>query len=358
MEAMELDPGFWKNRRVLLTGHTGFKGAWMAAWLARLGAKVTGFALVPETLSLYEKANIDDLIVSRIGDLRDPDAVEQAVQAVNPEIVLHFGAQAIVRESYVDPVGTFATNLLGTVHLMDALRRASNVKSIVVVTSDKCYENREWIWPYRENEAMGGHDPYSSSKGCAELAVSAYYRSFFREKGIGVATARAGNVIGGGDWSQDRLIADFVRSFEASEPVVIRSPNAVRPWQHVMEALSGYLYLAENLWNNPEHCSQGWNFGPASSENVTVSQIANTMVKLWGEGAAWQAQPDGGPHEAHLLMLDSTKARRELGWLPRLSLDVALEWIIAWHKSEIEQQDMQKMTFSQIDQYIARGELS
>jgi CDP-glucose 4,6-dehydratase len=302
--------GFCAGKRVLLTGHTGFKGTWLSLYLQMLGAKVTGLSLAPEGApNLFTVARTDSGMTSVVGDIRDLAAVERTVTAAAPDVVIHMAAQALVRRSYREPVETYATDVLGTVHVLDAIRRLTKARACVVVTSDKCYENREWIWPYRENEPMGGHDPYSNSKGCAELVVSAYRASFFREAGIGLASARAGNVIGGGDWSEDRLIPDLLRGFVDGKPTMIRQPNSIRPWQHVLDALHGYLILTERLWNEPIAAADGWNFGPADTGAVPVHVIADQLVAKWGDGAAWSRDNQASAHEAHLLKLDSTKAR-------------------------------------------------
>ncbi|HRD75894.1 MAG TPA: CDP-glucose 4,6-dehydratase [Hyphomicrobiaceae bacterium] len=351
-----MTPAFWKGKRVLLTGHTGFKGAWAALWLSSLGARVTGFSLAPETEpSLFRVARVGETMASIIADLRDPAAVDAAVSSAEPEIVLHMAAQALVRRSYRDPVATYATNVMGTVHLLDAVRRLSPARAVVVVTSDKCYENREWVWPYRENEAMGGYDPYSNSKGCAELVTAAYRKSFLAEKGVGVASARAGNVIGGGDWSEDRLIVDLVRGFASGNPVLIRQPKSVRPWQHVLEALVGYFTLAEKLHGEPARYAEGWNFGPAPDDAIPVGEIADRMAARWGDGATWVRDGQQGPHEAHLLRLDASKARAALGWRPRLPLDQGLDWIIDWHRAERDGKDMRAVTLDQIARFQAMG---
>ena len=351
-----MTPGFWKGKRVLLTGHTGFKGAWLALWLQQWGAEVTGLALAPETSpNLFEAANVASGVRSQIGDVRDLGFVERVVGAAEPEIVLHLAAQALVRRSYADPIGTYATNVLGTVHVLDAVRRLSRARTVLVVTSDKCYENQEWIWPYRENEPMGGADPYSSSKGCTELVTAAYRKSYFGSQGIGLASARAGNVIGGGDWSEDRLIADLVRGFVGGSAVLIRNPGAIRPWQHVLDALAGYLLLVERLWDDPAQMAAGWNFGPAAEDAIEVGRIADRMVARWGDGAKWIADRAGGPHEAHFLKLDATKARAQLGWRSRLAIDTALDWIVDWHRAHARGEDMRAVTLRQIADYHALG---
>ena len=349
-------PEFWRNKRVLLTGHTGFKGSWLSLWLQHWGAQVTGLSLAPTSQpNLFEAAEVASGLRSEIGDVRDLAFVERVVTTAQPEIVLHLAAQALVRRSYRDPLTTYTTNVLGTVHVLDAVRRLGRAQAVVVVTSDKCYENREWVWPYREDEAMGGPDPYSSSKGCAELVVSAYRKSYFTRLGIGLASARAGNVIGGGDWSEDRLIADLVRGFSSGSSVLIRAPRAIRPWQHVLDALSGYLLLAERLHADPARYAEGWNFGPTSEDAVEVGPIADRMVARWGKDANWTADKDAGPHEAHLLKLDASKARGLLGWRPRLALDVALDWIVDWHKAQVRGEDMRALTLRQLEHYHALG---
>lgn len=345
---------FWNGKRVLLTGHTGFKGAWLSLYLEKLGAKVTGLALAPDQHPcLFEIAGVDRGLRSIIGDIRDLPAVERAVTAAEPDIVIHMAAQALVRRGYREPVETYATNVLGTVHVLDAIRRLSKARSCVVVTSDKCYENREWLWPYREDESMGGRDPYSNSKGCAELVVSSYRSSYFAPAGIGLASARAGNVIGGGDWSEDRLIPDLIRGFIDRKPTMIRQPNSIRPWQHVLEAIKGYLILAERLWNDPVAFAQGWNFGPTDAGAVPVHAIADTLVAKWGSGASWTRDNDAGVHEANLLKLDSTKARTLLSWKPKLSTEQTLEWIVKWHRACAAHDDMRDLTLRQIEQYQA-----
>jgi CDP-glucose 4,6-dehydratase len=347
-----MTPAFWSAKRVLLTGHTGFKGSWASLWLTSAGARVTGFSLPPETSpSLYEVAGVGDGLQSITGDLRDLAAVEAAVKSAKPDIVLHMAAQALVRRGYRDPVGTYATNVQGTVHLLDAVRRLSAARAVVVVTSDKCYQNRERDLPYREDEPMGGDDPYSSSKGCAELVVAAYRRSYFAPAGLGLASARAGNVIGGGDWAEDRLISDVVRSFTAGRPVPIRNPQAVRPWQHVLDALAGYFSLAEQLHEAPQSLADSFNFGPPADDARTVGEVVDRMAKLWG--GSWAQDTEAGPHEAQLLKLDASKARAVLGWRPRLTLDHALAWVVEWHRAHGEGRDMRAATLEQIARYQA-----
>ncbi len=346
------NPDFWKKKRVFLTGHTGFKGSWLALWLQSMGAEVHGFALSPPTApALFNEARVGAGMRSSIGDIRDYPAVLAAMRDSLPEIVIHMAAQPLVRFSYEQPVDTFATNVLGTVHVLEAARQCGSVKSMVNVTSDKCYENREWVWGYREDESMGGHDPYSSSKGCAELVSAAYRKSFFVDAGIAMATARAGNVIGGGDWACDRLIPDILRALQAGEPVAIRNPHATRPWQHVLEPLSGYLVLAERLVIEGQACAEGWNFGPHDEDARAVHWIVERLCATWGEGASWLPQSGNHPHEANYLKLDISKARHRLQWSPRWPLDLALEKIIEWHRAWLAGQDMRTTCLNQINQY-------
>jgi CDP-glucose 4,6-dehydratase len=329
-----MEVNFWKSRRVFLTGHTGFKGSWLSLWLVSMGAEVCGYGLAPTTEpSLYNALALDSDLRSTIADIRDLPSLERAMQAFAPEIVIHMAAQPLVRYSYEHPVETYEVNVVGTVHLLEAVRHTPSVRAVVSVTSDKCYENREWPWPYREDEAMGGHDPYSSSKGCAELVTAAYRRSFFNGSASpAVATARAGNVIGGGDWAPDRLVPDLVRAFTIGQPVTLRNPGAVRPWQHVLEPLSGYLTLAEHLYHGGAKFEGGWNFGPSDSDAQPVGHLVAEMARLWGEGATWNVVPEPTLHEAHLLRLDSSKARALLHWRSRWSLDEALANTVHWYR--------------------------
>jgi CDP-glucose 4,6-dehydratase len=346
---------FWRGRRVFLTGHTGFKGAWLAVWLHKMGAVVAGFALPPETApNLHELTGGHRLLSSCSGDIRDAAALREALVQFQPEVVLHLAAQALVRRSYNDPVGTYATNVMGTVHLLEAVRACPSVTAVVVVSSDKCYENREWVWGYRENDPMGGHDPYSNSKGCTELVAGAYRSSFFGESMSGspaLATARAGNVIGGGDWALDRLVPDLLRAFEKGVAAEIRNPLAIRPWQHVLEPLGGYLLLAEKLATQGKGWAQGWNFGPAESDARPVAWIADRLVQAWGSDARWQTDDQVHPHEAHWLKLDCSKARQQLGWQPRWNLGQALERIVSWHQAYLARRDMLDVCLEQIDEY-------
>jgi len=350
---MTVNPSFWCGKRVFLTGHTGFKGSWLSLWLQSLGAEVHGLALEPpSTPNLFTVAQVATGMASHThGDIRDLATVQNALKAARPEIVIHMAAQALVRVSYAEPVETYATNVMGTVHVLESARHTSSVKAIVVVTTDKCYDNKEWPWGYRENEPMGGHDPYSNSKGCAELVTSAYRNSFLQTSGIAVGSARAGNVIGGGDWAADRLLPDILRAFEQNKPVTIRNPHATRPWQHVLEPLSGYLTLAEHLYKQGQAYAEGWNFGPKDDDARPVKWIVAHMVNSWGKGASWQH--DGGvhPHEANYLKLDISKARARLGWQPRWSLATALEFITSWHQAYLANNDMKKLCQAQIQQY-------
>ncbi len=348
-----MNPSFWKGRRVFVTGHTGFKGGWLCLWLKQLGAYVTGYALEPETEpSLFEVAGVAAGMHSVIGDIRDREKLSQAMLEAKPEVVIHMAAQALVRYSYQHPVETYEVNVMGTVNLLEAVRSSDSVQSVLVITSDKCYENKEREAGYREDEAMGGYDPYSNSKGCAELVVSAYRQSFFDNgKHVAIATARAGNVIGGGDWSADRLIPDMVRAFNAGNDVVIRNPSAVRPWQHVLEALHGYLLLLEKMAESPFAFSQGWNFGPDERDARDVAWIVERFVSVWGD-ANWRIEADAGNlHEAHLLKLDCSKARRELAWLPVLELEKAMEWIAEWYRRHRDGEDMAAFSSRQLTAY-------
>jgi CDP-glucose 4,6-dehydratase len=345
---------FWRGRRVLLTGHTGFKGAWLTLWLTRLGATVHGLSLAPRTpRDLWAAADLGRFGSTRIGDVRDPAAVRAAFDEARPQVVIHMAAQSLVQAGYDDPVGTFATNVMGTVNVLEAARRSDGLEAFVNITSDKAYENREQIWAYREDEPMGGADPYSASKGCAELVASAWRRSFFSGDGPSLASARAGNVIGGGDWAADRLVPDCVRAFAVGREVLIRNPLATRPWQHVLEPLSGYLVLAQALVEKGAVAAEGWNFGPADADAWTVGQVADRLVALWGEDARWARDPAGWPHEALLLRVDAAKARSRLGWRPRLSAAEALKWSIDWYRAEADGADVAAYTQAQIEAYEA-----
>lgn len=361
MEAMvNPSPGFWKGKRVLVTGHTGFKGSWLVLWLSHLGARVSGLALDPPSEpSLFDLACGQSLEHHGITDIRYLEPVIDAVAEAKPKIVIHMAAQALVRPSYQDPVATFATNVMGTVHMFEAVRRAKGVEAMVNVTSDKCYDNREWFWAYREDEPMGGHDPYSCSKGCAELITSAYRRSFFApdKNAPALASARAGNVIGGGDWAQDRLVPDCIRSFSAGQPVEVRSPSATRPWQHVLEPLSGYLILAERLCGGGDY-AQAWNFGPGEEDAKPVSHVVERLSAIWGGGASWHTSSAPQPHESTYLKVDPSKARARLGWTARLNVDLALAWTAEWYKRQLAGEDARELCLEQIRQYEAMGSTS
>jgi CDP-glucose 4,6-dehydratase len=326
---------FWKNKKVLITGHTGFKGSWLSLWLHDMGAQVYGYALKPPTKpSLFEDAKIEHLITSNIGDVRDFNEVQKYFSAVQPEIIIHMAAQPLVRYSYSNPIETYMTNVMGTVHVLEAAKNVSSVKAIVNVTTDKCYENKEWHWGYREDEPMGGHDPYSSSKGCSELVTSAYRSSYFANSKIALASARAGNVIGGGDWALDRLIPDIMRAISNGETVKIRNPKAIRPWQHVLEPLSGYLVLAQFLYEHGQSFAQAFNFGPNDEDAKEVQWIVETMTKQWGQGASYEVlKTANDPHEAHYLKLDCSKAKAMLHWHPRMNLTQTISSIVEWNKS-------------------------
>lgn len=352
MNHQQTNPGFWRNKRVLLTGHTGFKGSWLSIWLQSMGTELRGVALAPPTNPvLFEVANVAKGMDHQIADIRDYAKIQKLICDFKPEIVLHMAAQPLVRLSYQQPIETYATNVMGTVHVLEAARHADSVRAIVNITTDKCYENREWVWGYREDEPMGGHDPYSNSKGCAELVSSAYRKSFLKQAGIALATVRAGNVIGGGDRALDRLVPDILRALEKQESVLIRNPHAIRPWQHVLEPLSGYLLLAERLYKQGQADAEGWNFGPREEDAQSVQWIVERLCKAWGSGASWSLQPGDHPHEANFLKLDISKARQRLHWAPRWSLQTALSLITEWHKSWLAGNDMRKVCLNQISQY-------
>lgn len=351
-----IDAGFWRGKRVFITGHTGFKGSWLAIWLHQLGAKVQGYALDPPTApALFNEAGVGELIDSENGDVCDAQALGHSIDNFRPEIILHMAAQPLVRASYVDPVATYATNVMGTVNLLEAARHTPGIRAIVVVTTDKCYENREWEWGYRESEPMGGHDPYSNSKGCAELVTDAYRRSFFAHTDTAVGSARAGNVIGGGDWADDRLIPDILKAFTAGEAASVRNPNAIRPWQHVLEPLSGYLLLAETLYSEGQDAARAWNFGPFDEGARPVSWIVEHMARMWGEGARWELAGDQDqPHEATYLKLDISRARAYLHWSPTWSLQDTLERIVNWQRSWLTEGGAHQLCLDEIAAFSAR----
>jgi CDP-glucose 4,6-dehydratase len=340
----------WEGRRVLVTGHTGFKGGWLSLWLQSLGADVSGFALpAPAGPSFFEQVRLCELLHHVEGDIRDLGAVEQVMQAAQPQVVFHLAAQPLVRDSYKNPVETYATNVMGTVNVLDACRRVGSVEAVVCVTSDKCYENREWPWAYRETDPMGGHDPYSSSKGAAELVVTAYRRSYF-QSGCRIASVRAGNVIGGGDWAQDRLVPDIIRALLAGEKPLIRSPNSVRPWQHVLDALAGYLLVAQRLLEGRDECASAWNFGPSDQDTRPVRWIVERLLAEWG-AEGWERPGGEQPHEAVQLRLDSSRARTELGWEPALGLEQALKFTSDWHAAVAHGADARAISLGQMDGY-------
>jgi CDP-glucose 4,6-dehydratase len=347
-----IDKKFWKGKRVFLTGHTGFKGSWLSLWLFSLDAEVRGYSLNPPTTpSLFNEAKIDSIIDSKIGDIRDQDALHENMIKFNPDIVIHMAAQSLVRYSYDEPVETYEVNVIGTVKVLEVARSCPNLKAIINITTDKCYENDGRTQGYKEHDPMGGYDPYSGSKGCAELVTSSYRRSFLQEQGVGLASVRAGNVIGGGDWADDRLIPDILRSFEKNEPVVIRNPQATRPWQHVLEPLSGYLVLAQKMYRDQDKYAEGWNFGPNEQDVKPVDWILNKMIGKW-PNSGWELDSSSSPHEANFLQLDISKAESKLGWKPIWKLSYTLEKIIDWHQAWINKEDMQAVCLSEIKEYM------
>lgn len=348
---------FWQRKKVFLTGHTGFKGSWLCLWLNSLGAEVTGYALEPPTTpNLYELARIDEMATSIIADVRDLERLKAEMVKASPDIVIHMAAQPLVCESYKIPVDTYAINVMGTVHLLEAVRSCPSVRAVVNVTTDKVYENHEWVWGYRENEPIGGYDPYSNSKGCSELVTAAYRASFFNpqrfaEHGVGLASARAGNVIGGGDWASDRLIPDIIRAILAGEPVRIRNPHAIRPWQHVLEPLSGYLVLSQKLYENGARFAEGWNFGPSDEDSKPVEWIVNRLCEQWGNGARYEINKGDHPHEANYLKLDCSKAKSGLGWHSRWGLNKTIDSIVDWTRECLNKMDMREVCMRQIHEY-------
>ena len=357
-----VDSQFWRGRRVFLTGHTGFKGGWLSIWLKHLGAQVTGYALKPEASpNLFVEADISQCLDKHYeADIRDAGKLIAAVEAAAPEIVIHMAAQPLVRESYKDPYTTYSTNVLGTVNLLEAARKVNTIRAVIIVTTDKCYENREWIWGYREDDALGGFDPYSNSKACAELVTACYRKSFFNptefdNHKVVIASARAGNVIGGGDWSEDRLMPDIFRAFKANQQVQIRNPRAIRPWQHVLEPLSGYLALAQNMVSQGYRFGEAFNFGPSAEGEHSVGDIVSRVCTIWGEQARWDCDDQAHPHEAKLLSLDISKARSMLNWNPRLQLQDALKMTVDWTKAHLSGTKARDLTLDQIKQYQALG---
>jgi len=355
VENLVVTEDVWRGRRVLLTGHSGFKGGWLALWLRRLGAQVTGLSLPPEQPSLFGAANLAECTDGHFVDIRDASAVARLVEDVQPEIVFHLAAQSLVRRSYANPVETYATNVMGTANLLEAVRvKSPATRAIVVITTDKCYENKEWVWGYRETDPLGGYDPYSSSKAATELVAHSYARSFFSAPGTpALATARAGNVIGGGDWAADRLLPDLLRACEANQTLQIRYPHAVRPWQHVLEPLAGYLRLAERLYVQGRQYAGAWNFGPAEASLKPVSWVADRFLAVWGTGVRWETTETAQPHEAAILKLDCSKAAHFLDWRPTLGLEQAIDMVVQWHKACASGEDMQAFSNAQIATYIA-----
>jgi len=351
------DPAFWRNKKVFITGHTGFKGSWLALWLHSLGARVTGYALKPPTdPSLFDLAKVGDLVTSILADIRDLDTLQEKIGQARPEIIIHLAAQPIVRDSYKNPVETYSVNVMGTVHLLEAVRKCPGVKAVINVTTDKCYENREWVWGYRENEPMGGYDPYSNSKACSELATASYRDSFFNlqdfsRHGVALATARSGNVIGGGDWATDRLIPDCIRSLLQGEKVRIRNPFSTRPWQHVLEPLAGYLLLAQSLYEKGSEFAEAWNFGPEDSDARPVEWMVKRVCTLWGDAGAYEVEGGEKPHEAHYLKLDCSKAKARLHWHPRWNLEQAIDRVLEWVRAHARGEDMRKVSLQQITAY-------
>ena len=365
-----VNPVFWADKKVFLTGHTGFKGGWLTLWLASMGAKVTGYSLAATTNpSFFDVANVKSVVdASYIADIRNLDLMSGAFRKTQPDILIHMAAQPLVRYSYQNPVETYSTNVMGTVNVLECVRHSSSVRSVVVVTTDKCYENREWEWGYRENEPMGGQDPYSNSKGCAELLTATFRSSYFSPQNSThfnknsslnpasnpkcLASARAGNVIGGGDWSEDRLVPDAIKAFELSKPLKIRNPMSTRPWQHVLEPLSGYLTLAEKLFDQGTQFASAWNFGPAEKDARSVEEVVNLLISQWGENARWEKEGAEQPHEANFLKLDCSKAKRHLGWVPKWELETAVDKTVQWHRAFQHGHDMQKFSLDQIKHYM------
>lgn len=349
----KVNQDFWNGKRVFLTGHTGFKGSWLTLWLHEMGAIVKGYSLEPPTNpSLFQIARLHELSDSEIGDIRDLEKLRKSMTVFDPDILIHMAAQPLVRLSYASPIETYETNVMGTAKVLESARVCKNLKAIVSVTTDKCYENKEWVWAYREEEAMGGYDPYSSSKGCAELVTAAYRRSYFNGSDCAaLATARAGNVIGGGDWALDRLIPDILNAFQQNQAVIIRNPMATRPWQHVLEPLSGYLMLAEDLYNQGYKFADAWNFGPDERDCKPVSWILDKLIESWGNGATWQLDQKANPHEATFLKLDCSKAKHFLNWQSKWQVEETVSRIVKWHLAYLQNQDMRELTLNEIRDY-------
>ncbi len=354
---MQIKDNFWKNKKVLITGHTGFKGSWLCLWLNSLGADITGYALEPPTdPSLYKLCKINELVNSVISDIRDLSVLQSAIQSSEPEIIIHMAAQPLVRESYLNPTETYMTNVMGTVNLLNSIRNCNSVRVIINVTTDKCYDNKEWFWGYRENEPLGGYDPYSSSKACSEIVTSAFRNSFFNIKNydthrVAVASARAGNVIGGGDWADDRLIPDCIRSILDNKEIHIRNPNATRPWQHVLDPLSGYMTLAEKLYNYGPEYSEAWNFGPNDDDARSVEWVVKNLCSKWGNKASYVIDNGTHPHEANYLKLDISKAKSRLSWAPTWDINTAIEKTIEWSKAYFKNEDLRECCLKQINEF-------
>ncbi len=357
-----IDANFWKQKKVFLTGHTGFKGSWLCLWLSHLGAEVAGYALDPPTHpNLFELCRIDKLVQTTIADVRDGAMLARTMQAAEPDVVIHMAAQPLVRDSYKIPVETYSINVMGTVNLFEAVRQCKSVKAVINITTDKCYDNKEWVWGYRENEPLGGYDPYSNSKACSEHVTAAYRNSYFNPAdhalhGVSIASARAGNVIGGGDWAADRLIPDCIRALLKREKIIIRNPQAIRPWQHVLEPLAGYLMLAQKLVLDGPRYAEAWNFGPDDSDAKPVLWLVERLCGKWGDGAAYSLDKGAHPHEAHYLKLDCSKAKSELGWRPLWSLEKAIDNIIAWTHAYKAKEDMTAACLKQIEEYTRAGD--
>ncbi len=351
------DPGFWAGRKVLVTGHSGFKGSWLSIWLQLMGAEITGYALDPPTEpSIFVDARVATGMDSVMGDVRQLEALVALISEVRPEVVFHLAAQSLVRQSYAEPVSTLSTNVMGAVNLLEAIRLDPTPRAVVVITSDKCYENREWYWGYREDERLGGHDPYSASKACVEIVTRSLRQSFFPVgSDVAIASARAGNVIGGGDWSEDRLVPDVIRALREGRDPDVRSPQATRPWQHVLEPLSGYLALAERLCKEGDRYAEAWNFGPDDRDAKPVSWIVERISALWGASGTWDLQPGDHPHESTYLKLDASKAHARLGWRPRLGVERALEWLVEWYRAHDAGLDVRAVAEAQIHRYSELG---
>lgn len=347
-----MDKDFWRNKKVLITGHTGFKGSWLTIWLNDLGAKVFGYSLSPdESICLFHITNLHHIVLSTFDDICNFKSLKQATEKIKPDIVFHLAAQPLVRLSYQEPIQTFSTNIIGTANILEICKNIVSVKAVINVTSDKCYENKEWLWGYRENDPMGGHDPYSASKGCSEILTNSYLKSYYLEQKIGLATCRAGNVIGGGDWSSDRLIPDILNGFRSNKSVKVRYPYAIRPWQHVIEPLSGYIMLAEYLYKEPTRFSGAWNFGPRDEDAREVLWVVKKMAQIWGDGALWEIDKFEHDHEANFLKLDTSKARQLLNWHPQWNLQKSLNQIISWDNAWVNGEDMHKKCLEQISEY-------